>query len=141
MIDEGETQLVTQLATIEASHAGVESGARAQARDRIRARLRESPEPPIAVRFAIHDPWERRLFCALARRYGLVPYRERGQRRTSIMLKVPQRFLDAILWPEHLELSAALRAYLEVVTQRVIAKAIHEDGSEEEDRDGAAGSG
>src|SRR5439155_24061727 len=98
-------------------------------RERIRARLRtiESKDPPIEVRCAIHDPWERKIFCALARRYGLVPYRQRGQRRTSIMLRVPKAFLDGTFWPEFQQLTTAFRAYLDIVTQRVIAKPIHED--------------
>lgn len=129
MNDQGETQLVAQLARIEETHAG--SGGEAP-RDRIRSRLRtiESKEAPIVVRCAIHDPWERKIFSALVRRYGLVPYRERGQRRTSVMVRVPKRFLDETLWPEFQQLSKALHTYLEVVTDRVIAKAIHENVSE-----------
>ncbi len=133
MDQDSESQLVTQLARIEEAHAGSGGGAGGAARERIKARLRtiESADPPIEVRFAVHDPWERKVFCALARRYGLVPYRERGQRRTSIMLRVSKRFLDETLWPEFQELGAALHKYLEIVTDRVIAKAIHEDASEE----------
>ncbi len=129
-VAQGEAQLVTQLARIEAVHSGPSGGGSGDPRERIRARLRESTEPLVEMRFAIHDPWERRLFLALVRRYGLAPYRERGQRRTSIMLKVPRRFVDETLWPEFQELSAALRGYLEIVTTRVIAKAIHEDVSD-----------
>lgn len=84
----------------------------------------------MAFRTSLHDPWERQLFCALVRRYGLTPYREHGQRRTTVMVNVPRRFMDATLWPQFTEQVMALRAHLAQVTKRVIAQAIHEDDSD-----------
>lgn len=139
MIDDEEARLLAKLASIEALHAGAtsdgERSAAAAACDRIRTRLHgiEKTDPPVEYRFSLPDPWQRKLFCALARRYGLAPYRERGQRRTTIMLRVPKRFLDTTLWPEYRELSAALQSHLDAVTQRLIAKAVHEDASEGEE--------
>jgi hypothetical protein len=42
------------------------------------------------------------------RRYGLEPYRLRRERVTSVMLRVPARFVDQVLWSELHELNAAL---------------------------------
>lgn len=46
------------------------------------------------------------------------------------MLRVAPSFLDQTLWPEHLAIVAELRSYLDEITTRVIAAAIHGDSSE-----------
>ena len=79
------------------------------------------------------DGWSRKLFIALLRRYALKPYRRARQRRNTVMVKVPRSFVDETLWPEFLELSEVLKNYLDEVTERVIARAIHEDEGEEEE--------
>ncbi|MBK6941562.1 MAG: hypothetical protein IPH13_15395 [Planctomycetes bacterium] len=88
--------------------------AAANARERIRARLRELErvESPIEYRLAIHDPWSRALSTALLRRYELQPYRYRGQRRTTLMVRVTKSFVDETLWPEFLEADRVLRGSL-----------------------------
>jgi len=70
----------------------------------------------------------------MARRYGLTPYRLRGQRRTTVRLKVTRTFVNEILWPEFLQADATLRAHLNAVTQRVIAEAISRDTADLEER-------
>lgn len=131
-----EQDLIAKLLRIEALHAGAttpgERAAAANARERILERLRqvEREDPPIEMQFSLPDPWTRKLFLALARRYGLKPYRMPRQRYQTVMLMVPKRFLDQTLWPEFQALSAELRAYLQQVTERVIAEAIHGDATE-----------
>lgn len=128
--------LVAKLLRIEALHSGAttegERAAAASARERIFARLREAEvsDPPIEMKFSLPDPWSRKLFLALARRYGLKPYRQYRQRYSTVMLRVPRRFCDDVLWPEFIALSAELRTYLEQVTDRVIAEGLHGDSSE-----------
>jgi hypothetical protein len=113
-----DEQLRDKLRKIEALFAGAATaGERAAARaaaERIRDRLRvaERSERPIEMRFSLPDPWSRQLFVALARRYGLRPYRYRRQRRTTIMLTAPQGFVDQILWPEFVQINEALTEYL-----------------------------
>ena len=51
-------------------------------------------------RFTLADTWSRKLFLSLLRRYDLKPYRYRGQRRTTVMVKVPKPFVHETLWPE-----------------------------------------
>jgi hypothetical protein len=48
------------------------------------------------------------------------------------MVKVPRSFVEETLWPEFIELSDVLQAYLDEVTQRVISQGIHADEGEEE---------
>jgi hypothetical protein len=131
-----EGTLLEKLRKIEALHAGTSvAGEREAARlaaERIRARLGElrGREEEIEYRYTLPDPWKRKLFLALCRRYGLKPYREYGQRRTSVMLRAPKTFQDKTLWPEYLALSEELHAHLEELTDRVIREAIDEDVSE-----------
>jgi hypothetical protein len=106
--------------------------AAAAALERMRARLSEATrrDPPIELKVALPDAWSRQLFLALARRYGLAPYRYRKQRTTTVMLRVPRSFVDEVLWPEFKELNKALQSYLGDVTARVIREQVHGDVSE-----------
>src|SRR5262245_11313222 len=115
-----------KLRAIEALFAGAttegERDAADRARQRIMARIAEAQvaEPEVEYRITV-DPWSARLLTALARRYGLKPYRYRGQRRTSLMVKAPERFLKTTLFPEFDEMDKTLRAHLSEVTDRVVA--------------------
>ena len=131
-----ETHLPEKIRKLEALFAGAgtpgEKDAAEAGLERIRARLAElqTSDPPIEMQFSLSDPWTRKLFLALCRRYGLKPYRLPRQRMTTVMLRVPRKFLDQVLWPEFKELSAALRRYLDEVTTRVIREEVHRDTSE-----------
>lgn len=133
-----ETELLEKLRKIERLHAGAatpgERGAAADALERIRRRLSEVErvEKAIEFKFTLADGWSKRLFIALLRRYSLKPYRYSRQRRNTVMVRVPRSFVNETLWPEFLELSKVLEGYLEDVTQRVIAQAVHDDAAEEE---------
>jgi tRNA nucleotidyltransferase (CCA-adding enzyme) len=131
-----ESALRERLRKIEALFAGAgtagERSAAEAARDRLRARLAELSQSaaPIEIRFALADPWSRRLFLALCRRYGLKPYRNYRQRVSSVMLRAPMAFVEQVLWPEFEQLNAALTQYLSEVTERVIREEVHRDTSE-----------
>jgi hypothetical protein len=135
-----EQRLIDKLHRIEALFArpGTEGerAAAASAVERLRARLRDTTalDPPVEYRFSLADPWARRLFMALLRRYGVTPYRYHSQRRTTVMARVSRRFVDQTLWPEFVELDDTLRTYLTEVTERVIREAIHPDVQDEEVR-------
>lgn len=137
-----ESRLLEKLAKIEALFAGTTSDgervAASEARRRILARLTEvrALDPPIEYKFTLADAWSRRVFLALCRRYDLVPYRRRGQRYTTVMLKVPRRFVDETLWPEYVQLSDTLRIYLEEVTERVVSEVLQADSSEAAEAEG-----
>ena len=131
-----ERQLREKLRKIEALFAGAgtegERNAAEAALQRVRARLAElgRSDYPIEMQFSLPDQWSRRLFLALCRRYGLTPYRLRRQRLTTVMLRVPQGFVDQVLWPEFRELNLVLTQYLLEVTTRVIREEVHGDTSE-----------
>jgi hypothetical protein len=131
-----EKALEQRLRKIEALFAGTTSdGEREAARlaaERIRARLDESrrQEREIAITYRLPDPWKRKLFVALCRRYGLQPYREYRQRTSTIMVRVPERFHKETLWPEFLALAEELDTQLSELTERVVREAIHGDVSE-----------
>ncbi len=131
-----EARLIEKLLAVEALHAGAategERVAAQNARRRILDRLRELvvEDPPIEYRFSMTDMWSRKVFVALLRRYDITPYRYKGQRYTTVMVKVPRRFVDETLWPEFQELSDTLRSYLAEVTDRVVSRVIHADSSE-----------
>jgi hypothetical protein len=136
-----EEKLLERLRLIEALHAGAgtpgERDAAAHARERIRARLRslQDTDPPIEFSFKLRDRWSHQLLTALLRRYGIRPYRYRGQRYTTIMARVPRRFVNETLWPEFTELNRTLSTYIAEVTGRVIREGIEADDSEVEERD------
>ena len=139
-MEDREQKLIEKLRLIEALHAGAktegERDAAAHARERILTALAElaATAPPIEMRFSLPDEWRRRLFVALLRRYGIQPYRYRRQRYTTVMARAPQSFIEDTLWPEYLELSETLAAYLSDVTNRVIGEALEADASEPEVR-------
>ncbi len=133
-----ETDLFEKLRKIERLYAGAttpgEKEAAADAMARIRQRLGDTAkvDKPIEYRFTLSDGWSKKLFIALLRRYELKPYRYARQRRNTVMVRVPRGFVNETLWPEFLELSEVLKSYLDDITNRVIADAIHQDDGEEE---------
>jgi hypothetical protein len=131
-----EDRLLEKLRAIEALFAGAatpgEKLAAAEAKRRIQLRLKalEESDPAVVYRFTVGDGWSARLLMALCRRYGLTPFRYRGQRRTTLNVKVSRRFADETLWPEFQQLSAVLRRHIDDLTDRVIMTAIHGDVSD-----------
>ena len=131
--------LLDKLRKIEALHAGAttegERDAARAAAERIKARLDDerAREPDVALSYSLPDPWERMLFVALCRRYGLRPYRVYRQRSSTVMLRAPDAFQRRTLWPEFEALSAELTRHLHEVTERVIREAIHGDVGEAEE--------
>ena len=131
-----EAALVEKLRKIEALFAGAttdgERVAAKEAKARILQRLQETEklDPPVEYRFKLADPWSRRVFVALLRRYGLHPYRYPRQRRTTVMAKVTRRFVEETLWPEYEQLSKTLREHLEQLTERVVRQVLHQNAAE-----------
>lgn len=130
-----EAALLEKLRKIEALFEGAttegERTAAAQAAQRITERLADARtrEPDVELQYSIPDPWSRRLFSALCRRYGLRPYRYPRQRRSTLCVRAPDSFQQK-LWTHYCALDEALRKHLEEVTERVIHAAVHDDASE-----------
>ena len=131
-----QASLEQRLRKIEALFAGTTSdGEREAARlaaERIRARLAEwrKLEGDIVMSYSLPDPWKRKLFLALCRRYDLEPYREYRQRWSTVKLRAPEAFHDNTLWPEFQALAAELDKDLNELTDRIVREAIHADVSE-----------
>jgi hypothetical protein len=134
-----EKALLEKLRRIEALHAGAttpgERDAAANAIRHIQQRLASAAKeaPPVEYKFTLGDRWSRKLFMALARRYGLDPFRYRGQRYTTVMLRAPKRFVDDTLWPEFTELDTALRQSLERATDDVLKAVFQQETNAEAD--------
>lgn len=60
---------------------------------------RSGPHESVEVTVRLHERHMRVVFMTLCRRYGLEPYREPRQRRTSFNLKAPATFLEKVFWP------------------------------------------
>ncbi len=133
-----EDRLIERLRRIEALFAGAatdgEKIAAERAHQRIVERLRawEQESPPIEYRFTMSDMWSRKVLVALLRRYGIHPYRYKGQRYTTVMARVTDRFVNETLWPEFEAFHETLTSYLSEVTERVVSQVIHQDSSEAE---------
>src|SRR4029077_2578618 len=76
------------------------------------------------------NPWSYRLLIALARRYGLKPYRYRRQRHLTLVVKAPERFLRETFLPEYEEMVKTLNEHLTAVTERVVGEVLNADRSQ-----------
>ena len=137
-----EEQIREKLRKISALFEGAttigERNAAAAAIERVKKALGAvlKSEQPEEFQFTLPDRWQRRLFSALCRRYGLEPYRYKRQRYTTVMVRVPRSFVDKTLWPEYQQLRAALDEYLNNATERIIREVVYRDAEEASERVG-----
>ena len=137
-----EQQLREKLRKIKALFEGAATPGERQAAAAAMERLRQALDAASKtqslpeLRFSMVDRWQRRLFTALCRRYGLEPYRYKGQRYTTVMVRAPQNFVDFTLWPEYLELQKALHSYLNEATERIIREEVYKDADEAAEQTG-----
>jgi hypothetical protein len=131
-----EQQLRERLRKIYALFEGAttpgERSAAAAAIDRVKGALAgfAKQEPSREIQVNLPDLWQRRLFSALCRRYGISPYRYKRQRHTTVVVRAPRSFIDQTLWPEYLELRDALNHYLDEATDRIIREEVYGDIAE-----------
>lgn len=137
-----ERQLREKLRKIAALFEGAttagERNAAVAAIERVKRALdaAQKTEQPCEFQFTLPDRWQRRLFAALCRRYGVEPYRYKRQRYTTVMVRIPRSFANNTLWPEYLELKAALDEYLNDATERIIREEVYRDVAEAAERAG-----
>jgi len=115
-----------------------EREAAAAAMGRVRQALAAAKprEQPVEYKFALPDRWQRRLFTALCRRHGLEPYRYKGQRYTTVMLRARPSLVDSVLWPEFREIKLVLDEYLNEATERIIREEVYGNDREPQERTG-----
>lgn len=137
-----EQQLREKLRKIAALFEGAATSGERQAAAAAMERLRQAlnaaakTRPLPEMKFSMADQWQRRLFIALCRRYGLEPYRYKGQRYTTVIVRAPRSFVDSTLWPEYLELQEALHSYPNEATERIIREEVYGDTGEAVERAG-----
>jgi tRNA nucleotidyltransferase (CCA-adding enzyme) len=137
-----EQQLREKLRKITALFEGAATSGERQAAAAAMERLRQALEAAVKTqplpetKFSMADQWQRRLLTALCRRYGLEPYRYKGQRYTTVMVRAPRSFVDNTLWPQYLELQAALHSWLSEATERIIREEVYRDAGEPAERAG-----
>jgi hypothetical protein len=137
MID--AAHLRDKLRKIETLFAGATTPGERQAADAAAERIRlqlaavASTEPQLEMRFSIPNPWSRRLFIALCRRYGLKPFRYARMQRQTVVVDVPRTFLDRTLWPQFVEVDTALTSYLDDITDKVIREEVHGEAGDAEE--------
>jgi hypothetical protein len=137
-----EQELREKLRKISALFEGAttagERDAAAAAIERVKKALAamQQTERSVEIQFTVPDRWQRRLLAALCRRYGLDPFRYKRQRYTTVMVRAPRRFIDSTLWPEYLELKAALDQYLNDATERIIREEVFGDAADAGERRG-----
>jgi len=146
-----EEQLRERLRKIAALFEGAktegEREAAAAAMNRVKQSLNDLPpdqtrgsfyrfEPIIEMQFSLPDRWQRRLMSALCRRHGLVPFRYRRQRMTTLMVRGRRGYIENILWPEYCQLRDALDEYLAAATDRIIREEVFNDAREAQEQPG-----
>jgi hypothetical protein len=137
-----EQELRERLRKISALFEGAttpgERNAAAAAIERVKKALGaiQQTERSVEMQFSLPDRWQRRLFAALCRRYGLEPYRYKRQRYTTVMVRAPRSFIDRTLWPEYQEIKGALDEYLNEATERIIREEVFGDARDAPERRG-----
>lgn len=135
----GEEELRLKLRKIEALFEGAgtagERDAAEAALGRIQEKLTQATEtaPLSEYTFTFRDLWSKKLFLALCRRYSVNPYRYTRQRYTTVMARVPETFVNDVLWPQYQALNKALTEYLHEATEKIISEEIYRDTTEAEE--------
>jgi hypothetical protein len=104
----------------QASHAGQASGAS------------EGRTQEFQIR--IDDAWSRKLFIGIARHHGVHPYRYRGQRRTTLVVRTTEHRIDRIIMPHYREAVAVLRDHFDAIADRVIRETLGQATDDTEER-------
>jgi len=126
-------ELRSRLTKLEAlfARAGTlgERDAAGAAIERLQERLGTSEEA-IELQFSLSDVWSVRLFVAVCRKHSVDPYRYPRQRRTTVMARAPQKFLEDVVWAEFSTLQDELNSYFNETVDHLISTAMNSDGDD-----------
>ncbi len=98
--------IVEKIEKIEALIAGAKTAGEKQAAGLAKKRLLKrfgfkAPKAKvIEYSIRVDSMWKKKLFVALCAKHGLKPYRYKGQKHTTTMVRVSKPFLDEVVWPE-----------------------------------------
>lgn len=76
------------------------------------AQQQQAGHAKLVVKVQQEDPYMRAFFMTLCHRYGLQPFREPRQRRTTMMLEAPEPFLQDVFWPLYQKCTAIMQGAL-----------------------------
>lgn len=128
--------ILEKIKKIEALIAGAqtkgEKNAAISAKDRILTKYPELRIESNQVEFTLRTPdsWHKRLLLSICRKYGVNPYRYKGQKYTTVMVMVNEDFLNKIVWKEYMEYSEHLEKLVGAITDELISK-IHKHQEED----------
>jgi hypothetical protein len=98
-----EQEIIDAFATIERNHAALYSLAAAsseEAKAAIAARYKALHTDQLKeYQCSLKTEWEQVVFQSLLKRYGIKAYRYRKQRRTTVLIRVSEPFMNDLLWP------------------------------------------
>ena len=127
-----EDQLRERLRKVEALYFGATSAgereAAGAAAERLKAARRSVPARP--SRRDEVQPAGRMVGAIVyraCRRYGFRPFRYARQRRTTIMVRAPRRFFDAVAWRQFSDVHTDLWVHFQQTTEKLIKDAICAD--------------
>lgn len=128
-----EEEMRLKIRKIEALFSGSEFIGERDAAEAALKRIKETlantikTTPALEYTFTFDNNWSTKLFIALCRRYELRPFRYARQRHTTVRVRVPEDFVETVLWPEHEALNTVLRDYINQMTEKIITEEIHGD--------------
>lgn len=106
-------------ALIDRTSSEAERQAAVMAKDRV---LKKDHQSLKEFHISLQSIWQKSLFLALCKKYGLETYRYFRQKHTSTVVMVEPNFLDDRLWPEYLEYSALFQDHILNAAGMVIEK-------------------
>jgi len=84
--------------------------------------LKRESALPIEYRVTLRSIWQKKLFVALAKKYGLKTYRNHRQKYTTTMLRIAPALMNELLWPEYKKYSAMLEELVREVLDSILSK-------------------
>jgi hypothetical protein len=115
--------IADKIRKIEALIAGAKSDGERQAAEFAKQRLQEKiTAQPIEYTVGLHSRWEKKLFVAICKKYGLHTYRYRRQKYTTAMIRVAEPFMNSVLWPDYKKYADILRKLIEEISTDLISK-------------------
>lgn len=112
------------------ARATTEGEKQAAALAKLRLMQRVVPTPQ-EFRVKTDSQWRKHLFLAICAKHNVKPYRYKGQKYATTMVRVTKDFMDTILWPEYLRYVQVLDELVHDIMRDLIAK-IHKVEEEDE---------
>lgn len=122
--------LLSKIQKIEALIASSKSDGERQAAALAKGRLLERRQQdaaaqPIEYRVSLGNHWKKKLFVALCNKHQIGTYRYKGQKYTTVRLRVAKDFVDDVLWPEFQKYADLLENLVQDIVTNLIDQ-IHE---------------